>query len=180
MNLKLTKPKLFAERSTSKVAGVFDDADTARVAARRARNEGNMVLPQVQIVAPDDPQLSVRVEPEQERIPETLLRTHLACAAAGAGLGVLLTLALAASGVDAVTSNLTASLLLLPLFGGLSGLLIGGAIALRPDIGRVAMTVRKETRSGHWVVVAHPVTVDQRRGAERVFQYLRGRMVRSF
>ncbi|HMV40513.1 hypothetical protein [Plasticicumulans sp.] len=179
MNLKLTKPKLFAERSLSKVAGVFDDADTARVAARRARNEGNMVLPQVQIVAPGDPQLSARIEPEQERIPETLLRSHLVCGTAGAGLGLLLAFALALSGVAAVTSNLTASLMLLPLFGGLFGLLIGGAIALRPDIGRVAMTVRKETQSGRWVVVAHPVNADQQHGAERVFQDLRARTVSS-
>ena len=180
MNFKLTMPKLFAERSLSKVAGIFDDADTARIAARRARDEGNMVLPQVQIVAPGDPQLSVRVEPEQARIPETMIRAHAVCGAAGALAGLLLAFGLALAGTEAVTSNLAASLLLLPLFGGVSGLLIGGAIALRPDIGRVAMTVRKETRSGHWVVVAHPVNADQRHGAERVFHDLHGRTITTF
>ena len=93
--------------------------------------------------------------------------------------GLLLAFGLALAGVEAVTSSLLPSLLLLPLFGGVSGLLIGGAIALRPDIGRVAMTVRKETRSGHWVVVAHPVNAAQRHGAERVFHDLHGRTVRS-
>ena len=76
---------LFGERSLSKVAGLFDTADEARVAVDSVRSETGMSDGQVLLVQPNDTAFGRKLEPEQRRIPATLIRTHVVFGALGRG-----------------------------------------------------------------------------------------------
>ena len=65
-------------------------------------------------------------------------------------------------------------------FGATFGLILGGAIALRPDHGRVIGLVRCGLKRGQWAVVAHPTSAGQTDQAIASLGTGSLRVVRSF
>lgn len=172
---------LFGERSLSKVAGLFDTADEARVAVDSVRSETGMSDGQVLLVQPNDTAFGRKLEPEQRRIPATLIRTHVVFGALGLGAGALAALALMIAGVDAITSNALIALVAFSVMGTMLGLMFGGLLSLRPDHDLVISAVLSATRHGHWAVVAHPLDESQKDSAVRAMEHTHAtRVVKTF
>ncbi len=161
------KRAIFGERSLTKVAGVFMNRDRAQDAAQHVKQAAVLADGQLFLVgppdgiAPDSRAFSSKLEPEQAGIWRTLVRAHLIAGTAGVVLGVLLYLGFVVAGSAAVTSTPAMGLVVFVFFGGVSGLLLGGLLTLRPDHYRVISTVRRAIRKGRWAVVIHPVTQAQ-------------------
>ncbi|HMW29960.1 riboflavin biosynthesis protein RibA [Plasticicumulans sp.] len=172
---------IFGERSLSKVAGLFDTADEARSAANTVRSETGMSDGQVMLVQPNDAAFGRKLEPEQRRIPATLIRTHVVFGAIGLGLGALIALTLMLFGVDAVTSNALIALVVFSVMGLMLGLMFGGFLSLRPDHDVVISAVMSATRHGHWAVVAHPLDEAQKDSAVRAMEHTHAtKVVKTF
>ncbi len=157
------KQAVFGERSLTKIAGLFRSRDGAESAAMQLSHIAGMDESQVKLVGPADGvgagnvSFARKLEPEQSGIWHTLLRAHAFAGAIGAVLGALLFLVLVFAGNPAVLSTPGMSLVAMVFFGTLFGLLVGGALTLRPDHARVIAAVREAIRQGYWAVVIHPV-----------------------
>lgn len=180
------KRMIFGERSLTKVAAVFDNRNSAEHAAEDLKHAGVIDPSQVNLVGPGDmtgpvvAPLSRKLEPEPGGIWHTLIRAHVFMGTLGAALGVLLYIALALSGHDAILSTPFMSLWPLVFLGTVLGLMVGGLLTLRPDHYRVIALVRKAVAAGRWAVVTHPAT---HRQIEFVMDELHSRskhVVRSF
>jgi hypothetical protein len=162
----MTLTKLFfREHSLSKVAAVYPLAIDAQLAARDVKALPDMQDRQVQVVAPYDREWGRKVEPEGVGIWRTAIRAHVTCGVLGLVAGVLLFVAFYASGTQAVLSSPGMSLVAMVLFSTMLGLIVGGALTVRPDHDAVVSTVRQAVTAGRWSVVVHPTTRDQRTAA---------------
>ena len=54
----MTHSLLFGERSLTKMAALFGQAQDARAAAEHVVNDGRLPIAQVKVIGPDDPALS--------------------------------------------------------------------------------------------------------------------------
>ena len=54
---------LFGERALTKLAGVCDTPDRANAVAQRLQRDGHLSQEQVQVVFPNDPKFSLKLEP---------------------------------------------------------------------------------------------------------------------
>ena len=180
------KQIIFGERSLTKVAAIFESRVMAETTALRLRQAAGMNESQVSLVGPDDETgvvdapLSKKLEPESAGIWHTVLRAHLVTGVIGMVIGALLYGWLIVSGNEAITTQPVLSLVVMILFGGIFGLLVGGLLALRPDHYRVMASVRKAIKQGRWAVVTHPVNHDQTREVINELHRQHINVVRSF
>ncbi|MBA4741600.1 MAG: hypothetical protein H2060_02680 [Azoarcus sp.] len=172
------KNAFFGERSVTKVVGAFDSEEAAREVARKVVDESLLTNSQVRVLTPSeveiggDAVIARAVEPETRGIWHTLLRAHASAGLIGLLAGVLLFAFLMGGGVRAVVSSPVLSFIALAGFGLIFGLLVGGALSLRPDHGRVIAAVRDAVSNGQWAVVAHPQDAQQ---TDLVVAYLESR-----
>ncbi len=174
--MRIPAHPLTAERSPTKIAGVFTDRAGAQVIVERLHQVATMSDWQVRLLGPEDARrrhhewFSINLEPEPAAIGRTLVWTHVVFGLAGAGLGLALFAWLYASGQPMVASSPGLSLLAIVGFATTFGLLGGGLVAIRPDHVRLIQRVRTALRSNRWVVVVHPKDNDQREAAERLLR----------
>ena len=180
------KSVFFGERSVTKVAGLFDSNEVAQQAAQSLIENSPLDASQVRVLGPSDSVATYgsgvgrAVEPEQQSIWCTLIKSHVAAGAIGVLVGVLVFALAMAIGFQAVVSTPGLSLLALAGFGLMFGLMVGGALSLRPDHGRVHTVVRQGLEHGQWAVIAHPRNAHQTHVAVRALQPGSARVVRSF
>jgi hypothetical protein len=146
---------VFGERSLTVVAAAFDDRQRAESAAADLRRQIDQIGT-IAVVSPGDSEVARKMEPDQQGIWRTLLRSHLILGVAGvlAGLLAALMLVLAPWPAAAASPGLTA--LFAGTFGGFLGMMAGGLVTLRPDHGAVIRKMRASLRLGQWGVVARP------------------------
>lgn len=156
----------FRECSLSKVAATFQDRADAESAAQTLLGLTGMHDRQVQLVQPGDRDWGRKVEPEGVGIWRTAVRAHLTCGFMGLAAGVLLFAAFYVAGVQAVLTTPGMGIVAVAMFGAMFGLMLGGALTLRPDHGAVIAAVQRAMASGMWSVVAHPATRSQMADAE--------------
>lgn len=135
---------------------------------------------QVRIIHPSDDHMGSKLEPEDQGIVHTAIRSHLWLGLAGVAGGLLLFSVLAAAGLPFVARNLVWAGGLFAVFGGVAGLLLGGVYTLRPDhtvyVARSASALDK----GYYVVTIHARDQAQMNEAR---EYLKARHIptlRSF
>lgn len=180
------KSVFFGERSVTKVAGLFDSNEVAQHAAQNLIDHSPLDASQVRVLGPTDTVTTYgsgvgrAVEPEQQGIWRTLIKSHLAAGVLGLLAGGLVFVLLMAIGFQAVVSTPGLSLLALAGFGLMFGLMVGGALSLRPDHGRVVTVVRRGLEHGQWAVIAHPRNARQTHLAVKALQPGSARVVRSF
>ncbi|MDX5446115.1 MAG: hypothetical protein LPJ87_08665 [Zoogloeaceae bacterium] len=184
------KSVFFGERSVTKVAGLFDSNEVAQHAAQNLIDHSPLDASQVRVLGPSDTiatygsgvgrGIGRAVEPEQQGIWRTLIKSHLAAGVLGMLAGGLVFVLLMAIGFQAVVSTPGLSLLALAGFGLMFGLMVGGALSLRPDHGRVITVVRHGLEHGQWAVIAHPRDARQTHLAVKALQPGSARVVRSF
>lgn len=176
----------FGERSLTKVAGIFSSRQVAEGAARDLLGASALTESQVRVLSPLDGQaprqdvLGRAVEPDSPGIARTLVRAHVSMGLLGMLAGAVLYGVLYALGNVALRSTPGMAFVALTGFGTTFGLIVGGALSLRPDHGRVISVVRRGLQSGRWAVVAHPLGADQVHQAVASLKGGSVRVVRSF
>lgn len=169
---------LFGERSLTTVAAIYHDGHSAERVMQRLRRRAD--IGDVNVVSPNDPRTTAKLEPEEAGIWRTLLRSHVILGASGLILGLLAALMLVRTGWPAAAASPGMALLFLAVVGAFFGLIGGGLITLRPDRGWLIEQVREAAGQHRWTVVAHPL---DRRGAARAHRLLRAtgaRTLRTF
>ncbi|MFL1406026.1 hypothetical protein ACJO2E_11855 [Marinobacter sp. M1N3S26] len=135
---------------------------------------------QVRIIHPGDDHKGSKLEPEDQGIMHTAIRSHIWLGLAGVAGGLLLFSVLAAAGLPFVAQNLIWAGALFAVFGGVAGLLLGGVYTLRPDhtvyVSRSASALDK----GHYMVTIHARDRDQVGEAQRYLKARHIHTVRSF
>lgn len=161
------KELVFGERSVTKVAGLFASQPDAAAAVQDLLKETGLQPGQVRLLSPTD-SVAVRrdvferaVEPEEPGIWHTIIRAHVTMGLIGLLAGLILYGVMTAAGHPTVRASPAMSLAVFAGFGATFGLLLGGALALRPDHGWLFALIRKALQKGQWVVVAHPVNAGQ-------------------
>lgn len=163
----------FGERSLTLVAADFDDRASALAAASTLPDE------EVAVIAPGDPQVARKLEPDQRGIWWTMIRSHLILGTGGLLLGLAAAWVLTTTWAAAASSpGFTA--LFAAVMGAFMGMMIAGALTLRPDHGLVIRHVRTALRRGRWAVVVHPVDGLQTRAALSALRAAGAEPMRSF
>lgn len=175
----MTSGLIFGERSLTKVAALFNDADSARAAQMQLRGTSDMSDAQIRIVAPNDPSFEIKLEPEPVGVRRSMVHAHAFFGTVGLIGGVLLALVLHAAKIPAVLASPIATVLVCCSFGTVFGLMVGGFVAARPDHDLVIESVRSGLREGRWAVVTHPMNAAQKRDALRALNTAHGDVVRS-
>lgn len=168
---------LSGEQSLTLVAATFADQATAADAATELRAD----MPQVEVdlVRPRDADFGRKMEPETTGIRRTAVRSHLVLGPAGLLVGALAAATLVTLGWPAAVSSPMLTTLFLATLGLFAGLMLAGLLTLRPDRGRVTLSIRRRSRAGQWAVVAHPRSSAQSDWAVERLRKAGGTVIRS-
>lgn len=168
---------MFGERSTTKLAGVFEDRSNAEAMLGQLARLPGFQAGQLRLLGPDDAKASHRevfgrkLEPEQRGIVRTLVRSHVVLGLVGLVVGLILFFWLYGSGQPMIVSSPVVAFIAIVGFATTFGLLLGGLVSLRPDHVRLITTVRRALREKRWAVIVHPTDAAQ---AERAKSLLQG------
>ena len=124
----------------------------------------------VSLVAPDDPAIDRKLEPEVRRIAGTAIWSHGIAGLIGFAIGVLIWGVAYWLSVALIVSTPGMSFFAIVLITTFLGLLAGGAITFRPDHNTVILPAKDASAEGKWVVVAHPTNDTE---AQRAEDYLK-------
>jgi hypothetical protein len=161
---------LTGEASDHKVAGVVADKAAAHKLAAAVRTGAGLHESQVVVLSPDDRQVGRALEPESRGIVHTMIRAHLWLGAAGALIGALAFGILVAMEVAFVVQSPWWSAPPLIGFGIVGGLMLGGAVSLRPDHSPYIAASREALQEGNHVVVVHATSTEQLEAAEAILK----------
>lgn len=170
---------VFGERSLSKVGAVFADAEHARRAASELVSHYGLRSEQVRVVAPGDPGISGKLEPETRGIAVTLLKSHVILGVSGVVVGLMIATALVLSNIAAAASSPFYTFLVFAFFGGIFGMLLGGLIALRPDHDPLITRVMRASRKGRWSVVVHARNHEEEHRAKEALEEMGERVTET-
>ncbi len=171
---------LFGERSLHKVAGIYDHPEEVREVVEEIVHEGGINIEKIQVVGPDDPAISRKLEPEEVSMAQTMSSAHIILGVVGMLVGLLIAGLLLLFGVNFAIASPYYTVFLGVGFGTVLGLLFGGLVTLRPDQDAMNTRVEEATHEGHWAVVVHATNVQEMNRAEEVINHSHGRMVHTF
>lgn len=152
---------LTGEVSNSKLAAVFATGDAARDAADALLRDAGLQPTQVKLIAPDEPDADIKLEPEGRNIWRTVGIAHVKLGIAGAVAGVALFVVMLAMGVPFVSRSPVAAGLVALFFGTVAGLLWGGFVSIRPDHDPYIHATRDAMAAGRTTVVVHALSRDE-------------------
>ncbi|HSC87238.1 MAG TPA: hypothetical protein VLC09_08215, partial [Polyangiaceae bacterium] len=126
----------FGERSLTVVAASFPDRRQAENAASALLQETPALQGEVAVIRPGDPLVDRKLEPENQGIWHTLIRSHLLFGIAGGLVGIVAALVVIAAWPAAALSPFYTTLFV-GVFGAFLGMIFAGLLTLRPDHGYV-------------------------------------------
>jgi hypothetical protein len=170
---------LTGEASDHKVAGLIADEAAAHEIAAAVRAGTGLKEGQVRVLSPGDERIGRTLEPESRGIVHTMVRAHIWLALAGAVAGALAFGILMAQDVQFIVLSPWWSALLLIGFGTIGGLMLGGAVSLRPDHSPYITASREALEEGRHVVVVHATSADELEQAEGILKAHAGETVRT-
>lgn len=153
-----------------KVAAIVDTQNEADAVAQEVIEETSLEQKQVIVVVPDDSHEGRKLEPEDQGIVRTAVGAHLRLGIIGVVAGFVLFWVLYALGVGLVADNGIVAALLLMFFGGVFGLLAGGAVTFRPDHEPYLVSAQSALRKGKFVVTVHANSHQQLEEAKSVLE----------
>jgi hypothetical protein len=148
----------FNERSLSKMVAVFRQPEAAEIARERVKEAAGLDDEHVRLVGPRDASWTRGPASEGSGAPVEAIRPHLTGALAGLSLALVAWSLMYLSDVVVIASTPLPSLVAMALFGTMVGILLGGALAARPDDELMNERVRQATRTGRWALVVQPVS----------------------
>tara|TARA_A100000171_G_scaffold41931_1_gene42994 strand:+ start:2860 stop:3381 length:522 start_codon:yes stop_codon:yes gene_type:complete len=146
---------LQGEKYPHKIGAEFDSQQGADAAVRTLMNRLGLPQEQIRIVQPDDANMSRKIEPEVKGIASTLARSHIALGLGGLILGLVVAALLTSIGPAITRSSPLMTFIALGFLFPVLGLLLAGALSLRPDHDRLVNKTRIATASGRWTVIVH-------------------------
>lgn len=156
---------LTGEVSNSKLAAVFDSAVAARDAAAAVVAAAGLQPAQVKLVAPDEPEPDIKLEPEGGGIWRTIVVAHLRLGIAGAVVGAIAAGIMIWAGLPFVARSPMAALAVATCFGAVGGLLLGGLVSIRPDHDRYVQATHDAMAAHRTTVVVHALSHEQQQRA---------------
>lgn len=153
-----------------KVAAIVASRSEADAVAKEVIDETSLEEKQVIVVVPNDSHEGRKLEPEDKGIARTAIRAHIRLCIAGMVAGFALFWLLFALDAGLVTNNSLVAALLLVFFGGVFGLLAGGAVTLRPDHAPYLISAQSALNKGQYVVTVHADSHQQLEEARSAFE----------
>jgi len=170
---------LTGEVSDHKVAGLIDDEAVAHEIAAAVRAETGLNEAHVRVLSPGDKSVGRSLEPEDLGILHTMIRAHLWLGLAGAVVGILAFGIMVAVDIPFIVQSPWWSAFLLTGFGTVGGLILGGAVALRPDHSAYLSASREALKQGKHVVVVHATSTGELNQADAMLKAHAGETVRT-
>jgi len=153
--------RVTGETFDHKAAAIFDREPDAEHAAERVRSHTTTRNAQVFVISPRDPHPGKELEPEDRGIWQTLVRSHVWLAVAGAAVGLLFFALLIALGVGFIRDNAMVAAVIIVVFFAVFGMMVAGLITLRPDHMPYLMTAQSALKEGKFVVAVHASSASQ-------------------
>ncbi|HLV77212.1 MAG TPA: hypothetical protein VKY53_04720 [Marinobacter sp.] len=167
------------EHIDHKVAAIFDSESAASEIVRALAKNTTLADDQILLVRPTDRHPGVELEPEDQGIWRTMVRSHITLGVLGVVAGFVFFLILTAFGLPFVTQNAITSAVVFSAFGGIFGLLLAGAFTARPDHMPYLMKAQSALRKGKFVVTVHATSAHQLEEATQFLESRNTRLVRS-
>ncbi len=136
---------------------------------------------QVIVVSPpQDQHPGEELEPENQGIWQTLVRSHLWLGIGGAVAGFIVFLILSAIGVGGfIAQNGVVAAAVLAALGLILGLLVAGGVTLRPDHTPYVAKAQSALKEGKYVLTVHASSSEQLKEATTVLKNRNVRLVRT-
>lgn len=141
------------EQYPAKVAGIFKTETDARSARQTLIDQGKFASKVINIVKPEDPSISEKIEPESDGIAKTTFKSHGILGVVGLFAGFILASILVAAGPTFTQDSPLPTYLALSFFGLLIGLMVAGAISLRPDHDPLITKTIEASQHQQWTVI---------------------------
>jgi hypothetical protein len=157
---------LVGERFPHKVSAEYTSQQAADQAAGSLVSRAGFERAQVQVVQPHDPAMASKIEPEVKGIASTLAKSHIVLGVGGLVLGLLVAAVLVTSGPALTRASPVMTFIALGILSPMLGLLIAGAMSLRPDHDILVEKTRSARDAGEWTVVVHCADDDEMQRAK--------------
>lgn len=158
------------EGHPGKIAGVYTQESGAKRAINLLQNEGGFTADEVALVAPNDVDLGKKIEPDDQGIARTLLGSHVILGICGLVFGLIMAGILSVFGPALTTSSPVMVFIALPTLGAFIGLLVAGAVSLRPDHDPLINQTRDASSHHKWTVVVQIKDDEQIQRAKKLMQ----------
>ncbi len=159
----------FGKRYPSKIGAAFEYATDAMEVSNALRHKLGIVEENIKLIAPNDPQFEVLMEPVSEQVKQPLLASYIFYGAIGLIVGAIVWIGLSSGDIAMMESSpVVASGLILGLCI-VASLMIGGLLASRPNHDKLIKFARSKIQKRLWVVV---VQVDSKRQKKLAQQML--------
>lgn len=152
---------LTGEQEDHKVAAVFDTEQDARGTARTLCETTSLTDEQVSVLGPRDSHQGSELEPEDQGIWQSLVRSHIGLGAGGAVTGFVAFLILSALGIGFIAQNAVVAAAVLAALGLMLGLLLAGAVTIRPDHTPYLVKAQSALQQGKYVLAVHASSSEQ-------------------
>ena len=174
----MTEPQLTGESHEHKLAAIFERERDMREAAQQLAGRHGLEPRQIIALTPSDREHAPRaLLADSAGIWSTLVRAHVWLGLLGFVVGLLVFLTLQAAGVRAVVDNPMLAVAVLVLVFTLAGLLLGGAVTVRPDQAPYIHASRSALQEGKCVLLVHGRSLEQVRGAREDLEPTGARLV---
>ena len=161
---------IIEEGHPGKIAGVYTQEAGAKHAINLLQNAGGFSADEVTLVAPNDVNFGEKIEPDNKGIARTLLGSHIILGACGLVFGLIIAGILSLYGPALTTSSPVMVFIALPTLGAFIGLLVAGAVSLRPDHDPLINQTRDATNHHKWTVVVQIKDDAQIQQAKKLLQ----------
>lgn len=162
---------LLGEKFSHKVSAQYNSQESADRAAQLLVDNAKLPRNQIRIVQPYDPNMARKIEPESKGIARTLVKSHTVLGIGGLVLGLLIAAILVSIGPVMTRSSPMFTFIALGFLFSFLGLILGGAISLRPDHDPMIEKTRTATDTGHWTVIAHCTSLEQQTRVKDTIDY---------
>ncbi|HKM36209.1 MAG TPA: hypothetical protein VJY83_01050 [Thiopseudomonas sp.] len=152
---------LMGEDFPHKVSMQYNSQESAEQAVQRLVDNAGLPRHQLRIVHPHDPDMARKIQPETKGIEKTLAKSHTVLGIGGLVLGLVVAAILVAMGPEMTRASPMFTFIALGFLFTFLGLILAGAISLRPDHDPLIEKTRTATDTGHWTVIAHCTDPEQ-------------------
>lgn len=140
------------EKHTGRVAAVYTSEGAANAAKQKLIDNG--ISPAIiNIIKPDDKNISKKIEPESHGIAKTIVKSHGWLGLIGMIVGILIATILVASGPEMTQSSPMFTYFVFIFFGLVFGMMLAGAISIRPDHDPLITKTIETSQEHRWTVM---------------------------
>lgn len=162
---------LLGEDFPHKVSAEYNSQQAAEQAVQLLVKNAELSRNQIRIVQPYDLDMARKLEPEVRGIARTFAKSHAVLGLGGLIFGLVLAAVLVTIGPTLTSSSPMFTFIALGFLFTFLGLLLAGAISLRPDHDYLIGKTRTATETGHWTVIAHCTDYEQQTRVKETLDY---------